>query len=169
MKKLAKNPTIFFYLILLFLTLLSSIPALGQTQTLTNEVKDAVRAEIEEQHKQEQKAFIEGECDTVVSFYSDEATRYLNGRPVTSREESREFCNKIPRPFSPKSARPKISDSYYVLSENVAYVVRTIDFEPAEDKSPAFKREVVTKVWSRTNYGWKIVHFHSSVHSISEE
>ncbi len=169
MKNLTKNKTSFFCLTILFLLSICTVPALSQTQTLTEEDKAAHRAEIEEQHQQEQKAFIEGDCETVASFYSEEATRYLNGKPIISQEEAKEFCNKIPRPFSAKGARPRISDNYYVLSENAAYFIRTIDFEPANEDSPAYKREVVTKVWSRTDSGWKIVHFHSSVHSIVDE
>lgn len=168
MKNLAKITPRLFNLMLLILLLKSTIPTLGQTQMLMEEDKLAIQAEIEEHHKREQTAFIEGDCDTVSSFYSEEATRYLNGKPITSQEEAKEFCSKIPRPFSAKGVRPKISDNYYILSENAAHFVRTIDFEPADDNSPTFKREVVTKVWSRTNDGWKIVHFHSSVHSISD-
>ncbi len=169
MKNLARNTKLFFNVAPLLLLFICTDPALGQTQTLTEENKAEVRAEIEEQHQQEQKAFIEGDCDTVASFYSEEATRYLNGRPITSQEEAKEFCKKIPRPFSAKGAGPKISDNYYILSENAAHFVRTIDFEPADEDSPAYKREVVTKVWSRKDSGWKIVHFHSSVHSIVDE
>ncbi len=169
MKNLARNKTSFFYLTLLLLLSVGTIPALGQTKTLTDEVKAVVRAEIEEQHKREQKAFIEGDCDMVASFYSDKATRYANGRLITSLEEGREYCKRIPRPFGEKGARSKISDNFYVQSENAAYFIRTIDFESADDVSSTYKREVVTKVWQKTIDGWKIVHFHSSVHSISNE
>lgn len=169
MKNLARNTTSIFYLTLLSLLSMGTIPALGQTKILTDEVKAAVRAEIEEQHKREQKAFIEGDCDMVVSIYSDQATLYANGRQIDSLQTFREFCSRIPRPFSGESARTRISDNFYVLSENAAYFVRTINFESADDEPTTFKKEVVTKVWQKTNDRWKIVHFHSTVHSISDE
>lgn len=162
MKNLAKNTASFFCMILLLLV--GTVPALGQTQSLTEEVKTAVLAEIEEQHRQEQKAFVEGDCDKVVSFYSDQATLYANGRQIDSLETFRKFCSRIPRPFTGEGEPSNISDSFHVLSENAAHFVRTIDFESSDDKPRSLKREVVTKVWFRTNNGWKIVHFHSSVH-----
>lgn len=129
----------------------------------------AVRAEIEERHRQEQKAFVGGDCETVVSFYGDEATIYANGRRIDSLQAFQEFCSSIPRPFRGRGGKPKINDTFHVLSDSVVYFVRTIDFAPTDDESSVFKREVVTKVWSRTDDGWKIVHFHSSVHEVSKE
>ncbi len=167
MKNLADTPS-FLYLILMLLVISNTGNALSQTKTLAKEIQAQVKAEIETQHRQEQEAFIKGDCDKVASFYSDEATRYLNGR-LTSPEEGREFCNKIPRPFTREGQPPKITDNFYVLSDNAAHFVRTIDFEPTDNESPAFKREVVTKVWEKLNDEWKIVHFHSSVHSILDD
>ncbi len=158
-----------FCLFLLFLLSVSALPALSHAHSLTDEVEAAVRAKVEEQHRQEQKAFIEGDCETVVSFYSDQATIYANGRRNDSLQAFRAFCSRIPRPFTREGKPPEITNNFYVLSENAAHFVRTIDFEPADEESPAFKREVVTKVWQKTNDGWKIVHFHSSVHSVSKE
>ncbi len=160
-----KTLTSLFNLILLSLLTVITLPAMSYAQSLTDEIKEAVRAEIGELHQQEQKAFIDGDCETVISFYSDEATIYLAGRKV-DLPQLLQFCSKIPRPFQRDGATPGISDNFYVLSENIAHFVRTIDFEPSEDDPSSFKREVITKVWSRTNDEWKIVHFHSSVHSL---
>lgn len=136
-----------------------------QAQPSTGEVDAVVRAEIEKRHKQEQEAFVEGNCDEVVSFYSADGTIFANGRRVPSLQAFREFCSKIPRPF--EGGPGKITDSFHVLSENAAYFVRTINLEPADENSSTFNREVITKVWSKTDEGWKIVHFHSSVQSVS--
>lgn len=169
MKNLAKITPSFFYLTLLLLLLVSTIPTPGQTQTLSEEAEATVLAEIEEQHRQEQNAFIEGDCEKVVSFYSDEATIYANGRRIDSLQAFRKFCSMIPRPFRDEGEPSNISDSFHVLSENAAHFVRTINFQPSNDDPRSFRGEVVTKVWSRTNDGWKIVHLHSSVHPVSDE
>jgi imidazolonepropionase-like amidohydrolase/ketosteroid isomerase-like protein len=141
----------------------------SQAQPSGDDLEAAVRAEVEEQHRREQKAFVEGDCETVVSFYSDEATIYRGGRRVDDLSEALEFCRKLPRPFTREGEPPEISDRFYVLSGNAAHFVRTIDFAPVAEESPAFKREVVTKVWLKTNDGWKIVHFHSSTHTVSND
>jgi imidazolonepropionase-like amidohydrolase len=54
----------------------------SQAQPSGDGLEAAVRAEVEEQHRREQKAFVEGDCEMVVSFYSDEATIYRGGRRV---------------------------------------------------------------------------------------
>jgi ketosteroid isomerase-like protein len=141
----------------------------SQAQPSGDDLEAAVRAEVEEQHRREQKAFVEGDCETVVSFYSDEATIYRGGRRVDDLSEALEFCRKLPRPFTREGEPPEISDRFYVLSGNAAHFVRTIDFAPVAEESPAFKREVVTKVWLKTNDGWKIVHFHSSTQTVSND
>jgi ketosteroid isomerase-like protein len=159
-----KTLTSLFNLILFSLLTVITLPAMSFAQSLADEIEEAVRAEVLEQHRLEQKAFIEGDCETVISFYDDEATIYREGRRV-EMPEILEFCKKVPRPFRSEGG-PHISDSFYVLSENAAHFVRTIDLEPADDNPSSFKREVITKVWFKTANGWKIVHFHSSVHSI---
>ncbi|NEZ03109.1 hypothetical protein G4Y73_02965 [Wenzhouxiangella sp. XN201] len=151
--------------VLLCVLVVGTVPTLSHAHSLTDEVEAAVRAEVEEQHRQEQKAFIEGDCDKVASFFSDEATRYLGGRRVNLME-GLEFCRNLPRPFGQKSGSPEINDAFHVLAEDAVYFIRTIDFQPSDDDPRSFKREVVTKVWQKTNDEWKIVHFHSSVHSV---
>jgi ketosteroid isomerase-like protein len=169
MKNFATFTPSFSCLMLLSLLIMSTNPASGQTQSLSEEVKAKVRAEIEERHLQEQKAFIEGDCDKVVSFYSDQATLYANGRRIDSLQTFRKFCSMIPRPFRGEGEPSNISDSFHVLSENAAHFVRTIDFQPSKNDPHSFRGEVVTKVWARTYDGWKIVHLHSSVHTLPDE
>lgn len=122
-----------------------------------------VRAEIKAVHKAEQKAFIEGDCEKVVSYFDEEVHMYTNGRQVPSVKALQAFCNRIPRPFKEEG---EISDSYEALSESIAYTVRKIEFPPGSEDAESHKREVVTKIWSRTPSGWKIVHFHSSVNAV---
>ncbi len=134
---------------------------------MTNEVRKAVLNEIESLHKQEQKAFVGGDCEKLMSFYDEYGTFYTGGR-IRTQEERLNFCEQIPRPFrDPNGDKPKIDDRFYVLSETSAYIVRTIDFKPERNESSTFKREVVTKIWSKTSAGWKIVHFHASTHTVS--
>jgi ketosteroid isomerase-like protein len=161
MKTLTTRPN----LIILYLISLITIPTLCQAQSVTDEIKAMVLTEIQEQHRLEQKAFIEGDCETVISFYDDDATIYRMGRLVDTLELL-EFCRKIPRPFSGGGTTSEINDNFFVLSENAVHFVRTIDIEPADDDPSSFKREVITKVWFKSAKGWKIVHFHSSIHPV---
>lgn len=160
---------ILFYCLIIFYSLsMIALPLSGNELPPKEKNEERVRVEIEKQHRMEQKAFMEGDCDAVISFYSDEASIFLAGRPVDT-QQLLEFCNKVPRPFRGEGAAPEITDNIYVQSENTAYFVRTIDFGPADDDPLSLKREVITKIWSRTNDGWKIVHFHSSVHSVQNQ
>lgn len=134
------------------------------SQPLTDNTQESVRVEIENQHRQEQKAFADGECGKVVSFFDEKATIYANGRRISSLEVLKDFCNRVPRPFE---GGGKIDDEIYVLSESAAHHIRVIDLEPEGEEGLTFKKEVITKVWSKTPAGWKIVHFHSSINTVS--
>ncbi len=148
-------------LILLF-TFAGAAPLL-HAQELNDTEREAIRAEIEKLSRTEEEAFKEGDCETTVSFFEEGVSFYANGRKAPSKEFILNFCKRIPRPF-PESGN--ITDNYYVLSPTSAYAVRQIDFKPESDSAGTAMKEVITKVWSRTSAGWKIVHFHSSVTSV---
>lgn len=151
-------------LLLSLLTLLIVPISALQAQPLTDEVRETVLAEIESLHNQEQKAFIEGDCGKVISFYDKNATIYTRGGQMPSLEVFRSFCKQIPRPFDDQG---KMDDKFIVLSEKSAYFLRTIDIKSDKEKTSAIKREIITKIWGKTPEGWKILHFHSSVHTVS--
>lgn len=71
----------------------------------------------------------------------------------------------IPRPFDEGG---DIRDSAHVVSGTAAYSVRHIDLPPDDESSGSHKREVITKIWSKTPSGWKIVHFHASVGTVPD-
>lgn len=150
-------------LLVLLLVLFISICTL-QAQSLTIEVRENVQTEIDSLHKQEQKAFIEGDCRKVISFYDKNATIHTSEGHMPSLEKVQNFCEQIPRPFT---GRGEIDDKIFVLSENSGYFLRIIDIKPDNEKTSAFTREVITKVWGNTPEGWKILHFHSSIHTVS--
>lgn len=135
--------------------------ALAQATSVST--TDQVRAEVESVHELEQQAFLEGDCETMASFYSDAVTFYANGRVIPTLADLVALCERMPRPFE-QSATPH--DRIHALSETSAYLVRVLEFAPPGDGSDLHKREVVTKVWSKGPAGWKIVHFQSSISQV---
>lgn len=147
-------------LVLCSLFFLSS--SLISAQELTLKEISSIQAEIKELDAMEQEAFKQGDCEKTISYFDKNITFYANGRIAPSLEFILNFCKQIPRPFNQTGM---ISDSIYVLSENVVYTLRQIEFEP-EEGADSFKRELVTKIWHKTSQGWRIKHFHSSVNSL---
>lgn len=132
-------------------------------QELTADQSASIKAEIESLITQEQDAFIKGECDKVVALYAKEVTFFANGRRAPSREFIERFCNQIPRPFQRTG---EMKDAVIVLSSSTAYAIREITFPPANADEKEFKKEVVTKLFSKGKEGWRITHFHSSIHNM---
>lgn len=132
-------------------------------QELTADQSASIKAEIEALINQEQDALIKGECDKVVALYSPEVTFFANGRRAPSREFIERFCNQIPRPFQRTG---EIKDVVIVLSSTTAYAIREITFPPVNADQKEFKKEVVTKLLTKNREGWKITHFHSSIHNM---
>lgn len=155
----------------LFILAAVIIPFTGiSAQELSTKVEEMIRAEIEARHRQEQKAFIEGDCEKVISFYDPNATFFTRGRRILSLNVVQDFCSRIPRPFtSPDDDKPNIDERFFILSETAAYSVKTIDFEHKEEDAFVSKREMVTKVWAKTLGQWKIVHFHSSESTVQKK
>jgi hypothetical protein len=132
-------------------------------QELTADQSASIKAEIESLLNQEQEAFIKGECNKVVVLYATEVTFFANGRRAPSRDFIERFCNQIPRPFQRTG---EIKDAVIVLSSTAAYAIREITFPPVNADQKEFKKEVVTKLFTKSKEGWKITHFHSSVHTM---
>lgn len=126
----------------------------------------AIRTEVERAHRQEQEAFVNGDCEAMASFYARDVSFYANGRAVPSISGLVTLCERIPRPFAPSAGR---SDSIHVLSETTAYLLRVMEFPPRDEAGARPQTEVVTKVWSKGPEGWKIVHFHSSMSPVPNE
>ena len=70
---------------------------------------------------------------------------------------------RLNRPFEKSST---IETKFYPLDSNSAYVVRIMEFAKNDH---LYKREIVTKIWKRTNEKWKIVHLHSTIKLIDED
>ena len=98
-----------------------------------------------------------GDCQTLINLLTDDVTFYLNGRKAPSKEMIFGFCNNVPRPFEQPS---NITTDYLPLSQNSAYVVRTMEFSKEEK---VYKKEIVTKIWIRGEDGWKMAHLHSTI------
>lgn len=107
----------------------------------------------------EQEAFEEGDCDKVESMLAEDLTFYANGRRM-SREQVGKFCRTIKRPFG--AGRDPIEDTTtpYMVSEDLGYTVRDFRWQAENGR---IVHEVVTKIWSRGEQGWQIIHFQSTV------
>ena len=102
-------------------------------------------------------AFRTGDCQTMSDLIDENATFYLDGKKAPNKEMILGFCKRIPRPFEKPS---KLETQYIPLSDNSAYVIRTMEFSK-NDK--VYKKEVVTKIWHKGDDGWKIKHLHSTI------
>jgi len=108
---------------------------------------------------EEQDAFKEGDCDKVESLIAKEVSFYANSRRM-SREQVVNFCWSIKRPFG--AGRAPISDTItpYRIGETHGYTVRDFKWH---DENERVVHEVVTKIWSKDEDGWKMIHFQSTV------
>ncbi len=109
--------------------------------------------------EEEQEAFREGDCDRVLSLMAEDITFYTNSRKM-SREQIGKFCRLMKRPFG--AGRAPISDTItpYKVSETLGYTVRELRFH---DKDERVVQETVTKIWSKGDDGWKMIHFQATV------
>jgi hypothetical protein len=110
---------------------------------------------------EEQKAFSGGDCDKIESLMDKEITFYANGRRMT-HEQVGNFCRAIKRPFG--SGRSPIEDKItpFRVSETLGYTVRDFRWENRDNE---VVHEVVTKIWRKSEDGWKMIHFQSTVQS----
>ncbi len=127
------------------------LPALASVTHADDELRTVVQGE--------QKAFEEGDCDKVISLMSEDITFYANSRKM-SRAQVDKFCRSIPRPFG--AGKAPISDTLtpYRVGENLGYTVRDFRWE---DKNNRVIHEIVTKIWRKSDTGWSMVHFQSTV------
>ena len=109
--------------------------------------------------KEEQGAFEQGDCDKVESMIAQDVTFYANGRKM-NREQVGKFCRSIKRPFG--AGRAPIEDTVtpYLIDENLGYTIRDFRWQ---DENQRVVHEVVTKIWSKGENGWKMIHFQSTV------
>ena len=109
--------------------------------------------------KEEQEAFKEGDCAKVESMLAEDITFFANTRKM-SREQIGKFCRSLKRTFG--AGREPIEDTItpFPLDDDLGYTVRDFRWE---DKNNQVVHEVVTKLWERSDGGWKIIHFQSTV------
>lgn len=121
---------------------------------------ESVKKAIQAHTDKEQKAFIEGDCETVLDLMTDDIGFYANGRKAPSKKMIGMFCEKIPRPFGTLN-----NDHMEIipLTNESGYTLRTMDYYK-NDRTKV--EETVTKVWIKTTDGWKIKHLHSTVKEI---
>lgn len=106
-----------------------TLPATGiSAQDLSSALKEEIRTEIESLHRQEQKAFVDGDCEKVISFYKKDVTFFTNGKKITSLDTVRDFCKRVSRPFTkPGDQKPSIDEQTFILSRSAAYTVKIIN------------------------------------------
>ena len=150
MKYLTKC-TLLFYIIF----------GLSTTGFAQEENLESVRAEIQQMNDKEQDAFINGNCEELMTLMDENITFIINGRKAPSKGFILNMCQKMPRPFG----KPALSNTkIYVLTKDSGYVVRMMEL--AKDDGTIYKKEVITKIWKKTKDGWKMTHLHSTVKDV---
>jgi len=116
-----------------------------------------LKSEIIEVSEKEINAFKSGDCQALDGFIDEKATFYMNGRKAPNKQMILGFCRQVQRPFE----KPSLTEMEYMpISDNTAYVVRTMEFSKDEK---IYKKEIVTKIWVKGTDGWKIMHLHSTI------
>ena len=136
------------------------------TKALPYEAREIILAEIIELDDIRRQAMREGDCEKLVTFFDDQFSFYVNGRKFPSLDAIVEGCRQIPRPFPPDEI---ITDEFYLLSEKAVYNLIVLEFEPRRKEFGDLAREVITRIWSLTDQGWRIVHMHVSINEVPDE
>lgn len=120
-----------------------------------------IKTEIKKAVMQEQNAFRNGDCETVLARMDNDITFLANGRRAPSKEMIGNFCNSVKRPF-----KTPLLDTLdiYPLSNDTAYTIRTVEF--LKDETTKIE-EFVTKIWKKNQGEWKITHLHSTVKEVA--
>lgn len=135
-----------------------SLSAIGFAQEQSLE---SVRAEIQQINDKEQEAFINGNCEELMTLMDDDITFIINGKKAPSKGFIMNMCKKMPRPFG----KPALSDTkIYALTKDSGYVIRMMEL--AKDDGIIYRKEVITKIWKKTKDGWKMTHLHSTVKDV---
>jgi len=128
--------------------------------------REVILAEIIELDEIRRQAMREGDCEKLVTFFDDRFSFYVNGREFPSLDAIVEGCRQIPRPFPPDEI---IIDEFYLLSEKAVYNLIVLEFEPRREEFGDLAREVITRIWNKTDQGWRIVHMHVSINEVPDE
>ncbi len=122
---------------------------------------ESVKTEIQQMNEKEQYAFINGNCEELMTLMDKNITFIINGRKAPNKGFIMNMCQKMPRPFG----KPALSDTkIYALTKDSGYVVRMMEL--AKDDGIIYRKEVITKIWIRTKNGWKMTHLHSTVKDV---
>jgi ketosteroid isomerase-like protein len=125
-------------------------------------LQTTVRAELEALERERAAAFVSGECEKVVSFFDPEVVAYINGRRIPSTTAMLEACKRVTRPFPTDDAT---ANQIRVLGDTAAFTLQVFELQPAEDG--VMRREVITRLWSKIDERWRIVHLHVSINEVS--
>lgn len=127
----------------------------------------SVAAEIEEQLRAEVQRFESRDCAAVVAFYGDQEPLFVvSGRQAMPRRADLEAaCPGIVSRIPDGASRPVASQRVYALGPDSGYSVTQFRIR----RGPNGERvsQFVTKVWERSDSGWRIVHVHESVEEVS--
>jgi hypothetical protein len=89
----------------------------------------------------------------------EEVTFYANGQRMSPAQVG-ECCRTAKRPFGAGRALIEDTTTPYLVSENLGYTVRNFRWH---DKNERVMREVVSKIWSKGDHGWQIVHLQATL------
>lgn len=111
----------------------------------------------------EQSAFFAGECEKVVTHWSEDLVMVVEGeKRASSTTELLELCRNVMKMVAAGqipsgTAGPKVIErNIEMLSENIAY-------ETVLRMTPAGAKSSVTKLLVRGENGWKITRMHEAI------
>lgn len=102
----------------------------------------------------------------VIETFDENITFYTTrGMRVSSTDVILNSCRNLPRPLP----RPVLEEEeVHVISEDAAWTVHVMEFQPRNEEPGVVRREVVTLIWRNTDDGWRTVHFHASLNPITK-
>ena len=142
--------------------ILAACSASVEAPTTFNEM--AIRTEVEVQLRAEIAAFERKDCDAALGFYADRAPLFVvGGRLMPSRSDLASRCPRMVARIPPGATRPIASETIHVLGVDGAYSVTEFLLPNRDQPGGESLSQFVTKIWSRIDGSWLIVHVHESV------
>ena len=123
---------------------------------------DAVAAEIEARLRSEIARFEGKDCTVIAALYGDREPLFVvGGRTMARRADLEAACPGLVSRIPDGASRPVASEAIYALGPESGYSVTEFRVRMGPNGEPV--PQFVTKIWQKSNTGWRIVHVHESV------
>lgn len=111
----------------------------------------------------EQETFRDKGCTAALAFFADWQPLFvLNGRTLPSRAALNAHCERMPAGPGPQPRRLE-HHQVHVLAPVAGFSVSHYRLPSAGYEGRESRAQVVTKLWVKSDGGWRIVHLHESI------